>query len=74
MKLKASLNNNTMPKAITILDFAVGKVYTYEVSEQAIRHNDAEELVEFFGHNESQCHYMVHDLYEMEINMVELPF
>ena len=39
-----------------------------------LRHNDAVELVEFFGHNESQCHYMVHDLYEMEINMVELPF
>jgi len=63
-----------MPKAITILDFTVGRVYTYEVSEQALRHNDAEELVEFFGHNESECHYMVHDLDEMEINMVELPF
>ena len=58
----ASLNNNTMPQAITILDFAVGKVYTYEVSEQALRHN------------EGQCHYMVHDLSQMEINMVELPF
>ena len=63
-----------MPQAITILDFAVGKVYTYEVSEQALRHNDAEELVEFFGHNESECQYMVHDLGQMEINMVELPF
>ena len=63
-----------MSKAITILDFAVGKVFTYEVSEQALRHNDAEELVEFFGHNESECHYMVHDLGQMEINMVELPF
>ena len=63
-----------MAQAITILDFAVGRVYTYEVSKQALKHNDAEELVEFFGHNESQCHYMVHDLDEMEINMVELPF
>ena len=51
-----------MPKAITILDFAVGKVFTYEVSEQELRHN------------ESECHYMVHDLGQMEINMVELPF
>ena len=48
-----------MAQAITILDFAVGRVYTYEVSKQALKHNDAEELVEFFGH---------------EINMVELPF
>ena len=63
-----------MAQAITILDFAVGRVYTYEVSKQALKHNDAEELVEFFGHDESYCHYMVHDLDEMEINMVELPF
>lgn len=63
-----------MAQAITILDFAVGRVYTYEVSKQALKHNDAEELVEFFGHNEIHCHYMVHDLDEMEINMVELPF
>jgi len=63
-----------MAQAITILDFAVGKVYTYEVSEQALRHNEAGELVEFFGHNEGQCHYMVHELSQMEINMVELPF
>ncbi len=63
-----------MAQAITILDFTVGRVYTYEVSEQALRHNDAEELVEFFGHNESKCHYMVHNLDQMEINMVELPF
>ena len=63
-----------MAQAITILDFAVGRVYTYEVSKQALKHNDAEELVEFFGHDESHCHYMVHDLDEMEIKMVELPF
>ena len=63
-----------MAQAITILDFAVGRVYTYEVSKQALNHNDAEELVEFFGHDERHCHYMVHDLDEMEINMVELPF
>ena len=63
-----------MAQAITILDFAVGRVYTYEVSKQALKHNDAEELVEFFGHDESHCHYMVHDLDEMEINMIELPF
>lgn len=63
-----------MEKAITILDFAVGRVYTYEVSEQSLRHNEAEELVEFFGHRPSECHYMVHDLREMEINMIELPF
>ena len=63
-----------MAQAITILDFAVGKVFTYEVSEQALRHNDADELLEFFGHDESCCHYMVHDLGQMEINMVELPF
>jgi hypothetical protein len=63
-----------MAQAITILDFVVDKVYTYEVSEQALRHNDAEELVELFGHDGSHCHYMVHDLGQMEINMVELPF
>jgi len=51
-----------MAQAITILDFSVGKVYTYEVNEREIRNYDADELVEFFGHKESECHYMVHDL------------
>ncbi len=63
-----------MAQAITILDFAVGKVYTYEVNEREIRNYDADELVEFFGHIESECHYMVHDLSQIETNRVELPF
>ena len=64
--------NRNSNYAITILDYALGKVFTYEISEQA--YDDGYELVEFFGHNEEDCHYMVHRLGNMELNMVELPF
>ena len=66
--------NRNSNYAITILDYALGKVFTYELSDEAVRHNDDYELVEFFGHREEDCHYMVHRLGNMELNMVELPF
>ena len=63
-----------MPKAITILNYATGMVDTYEISEKTIQIMDGDEIVEFFGNNPSDCHYMIHDIDNVDIHRIELPF
>lgn len=61
-------------KAITILNYAVGTVDTYELSEKTICIMEGDEIVEFFGNNPSDCHYMIHDLNDVNTHLLELPF
>ena len=46
-------------KYLTVLDFAVGKVYQYEVKTLE-QHEDFELFIDYKGHNLSNCEWMVH--------------
>lgn len=61
-------------KAITILNYAVGTVDTYELSEKTVKIMEGDEIVEFFGNNPSDCHYMIHDINDVNTHLLELPF
>jgi len=62
------MSNSNSQWAITILDFALGKVFTYTLSDNAIFHNDGDEIVEYFGHRLEDCQYMIHRLGNMELS------
>jgi len=48
-----------MNKYITVLDFEVGRVLQYKVKD--LDFSDYEKLLSDYGHNLSNCEWMVHD-------------
>ena len=34
---------------------------------------EGDEIVEFFGNNPSDCHYMIHDINDVNTHLLELP-
>ena len=48
-------------KYITILDFENSKVFQYEIHEEHIDNDDYELILSDYGHNLSNCQWMVHD-------------
>ena len=61
-------------KYITVLDFEVGKVFQYKVTERDEFH--AEDYYEIIitqnGHNLTNCEWMVHDDNELIINYMQV--
>ena len=67
MKWKETNKIATM-RYITVLDFEVGRIFQYEIGEEPHRNEDGvidhEEFLTNWGHNTSNCEWMVHDIKE----------
>ena len=48
-------------KYVTVLDFDNGRVFQYEIHEEHIDSDDYELILSDYGHNLSNCQWMVHD-------------
>tara|TARA_R100001163_G_scaffold47203_1_gene35478 strand:+ start:303 stop:524 length:222 start_codon:yes stop_codon:yes gene_type:complete len=59
-------NKNKQMQYITVLDFEVGKVFQYKISDQRLMAWDpdeesCEEFLTHVGHNLQNCEWMTHD-------------
>jgi len=58
--------NREMANIITVLDFEVGKVFQYKISDQRLiawdpDEESCEEFLTHCGHNLQNCEWMTHD-------------
>jgi len=54
---------NKEMKYITVLDFEIGRVFQYKVADYDF--SDYEKLLSDYGHNLSNCEWMVHENHEI---------
>ena len=48
-------------KYVTILDWDNGRVFQYEIHEEHIDSDDYELILSDYGHNLTNCQWMIHD-------------
>jgi len=48
-------------KYVTVLDFDNGRVFQYEIHEEHIDSDDYELILSDYGHNLTNCQWMIHD-------------
>ena len=48
-------------KYITVLDYEIGRVFQYEIHEEHIDSDDYELILSDYGHNLTNCQWMIHD-------------